>query len=210
MAIQQIQLRYLNRSLDKNNSTVVIFQKPAIPDWNSGFVAWRVIRNCGVGDYHPFTYSMLLNVSASDSDGNFMPRLAAYPGNLFEVAMSTSGHELDLADANGSDKADEVQVLNKLTQGAISASVYRDGKVLAVQPLFPPNEQAVFKFLPKIYCALVSNVEEGAVMDSATVMRDAVEIDLTDVASADIVLKGGGNDDNAKAFTFGKENVVGL
>jgi hypothetical protein len=58
-----------------------------------------------------------------------------------------------------------------------------------------------FQFPPKIYADLASGISEGQVMDAATVSSlQATEIDLTGVASADIVL----NPD----MTFTVENVI--
>ena len=62
-----------NCSNDANNSNIVIFQKNVATDFDELVIAWKVIRNCGQGDNHPFKFPMTISVSASDSYGNYMP-----------------------------------------------------------------------------------------------------------------------------------------
>jgi hypothetical protein len=74
-----IQLNFVNQSADSNNSQIVIFQKNVAAGYGELAVAWKVIQFCGFGDNHPFVYPMTMEVSASDSYGNYTPRLNAQP-----------------------------------------------------------------------------------------------------------------------------------
>ncbi len=78
-----IQLTFINHSNDTNNSDVVIFQKNISSSFSETSVAWKVIKNCGQGAYHPFSYSQGFSVAAADSWGNFTPRKPAKPGEAF-------------------------------------------------------------------------------------------------------------------------------
>jgi hypothetical protein len=50
-----IQLNFINQS-DRNNNSIVVFQKNETFDFEDIAVAWKVIRNCVSGDRHPFTF----------------------------------------------------------------------------------------------------------------------------------------------------------
>lgn len=201
-----IKLNFIDRSNDPNNSDIVFYQKNVATDYDSLSVAWKVIRNCGQGCNHPFTYPMEMEVSAQDSWGNYTPRLKAYNGQLFHVNEAASGNELSYKGPGTSAK--EVQVQNDLVRGAISACIYKDGRLLAIKTAIAPAQKAVFQFKPTLFASVVSQIEEGAVMDSAIMSSVNTELSLLGVASADIVLTGGGPGANATTFQFSLENVV--
>jgi hypothetical protein len=204
--MNSIKLNLINRSNDANNSQIVIFQKNENADWNETSIAWYVIRNLGQNNYHPFEYSLAMTVSADDSYGNHTPQMAAENGQLFSMTMQPSGTVL--APAGSSTNPTEVQCWNALDQGSIAANVYKGGRLLARVPNIVPGEQAVFQFLPKIYMSVLSNVQQGTEMNSADVTRNNVFLDLTGLASADIIMEGGGKGETATAYRFRLENKV--
>ena len=130
-----IKLNFVNRSNDANNSEIVIFQKNVAANFEELSVAWKVIKYCGRGDNHPFSYPMDMYVSASDSYGNFMPQMLAENGQRFGVSLTASGDTLGLLGAGTSSK--EVQVLNNLQTGSINANIYKDGKLRATKASCP-------------------------------------------------------------------------
>jgi hypothetical protein len=201
-----IKLNFIDRSNDPNNSDIVFYQKNVATDFDSLSVAWKVIRNCGQGCNHPFTYPMEMEVSAQDSWGNYTPRLSAYNGQLFHVAEAPSGNELSYKGPGTSAK--EVQVQNDLVRGAISACIYKDGRLLAIKTAIAPAQKAVFQFKPTLFAGVASQVVEGELMDSAIISSVNTELSLLGVASADIVLTGGCPGSNATSFQFSLENVV--
>ena len=67
MTTGQINLNYVNKSADTNNSSTVIFQQNVAESFGEIALAWKVIKNCGRLDNHPFVYPMQFQVSASDS-----------------------------------------------------------------------------------------------------------------------------------------------
>lgn len=206
MASTDIKLNYINRSNDVNNSEIVVFQKNLAAKDDELSIAWLVIKNCGQGDNHPFVYPTQINVSASDSYGNFTPQLPAQNGQLFQMRLCSSGDELSLAGPGSSAK--EVQVLNSLSQGAINASIYKNGKMLAQKTSIAPQQKAIFEFKPTLWVGVASQVEEGAVMDSAIISSIDTELSLLGVASADLVLTGGGSGSSSAPFEFNLENVL--
>src|SRR5882762_9613928 len=108
-----INLRFINESGDKNDSTVVIFQKNQDTSFGEIAVAWTVIQNCGHDGYHPFTYPMEMLVSGIDSWGNYTQQLPATNGQAFEMIYNNSGNVLQLAGGPASAR-DEVDLNNEL------------------------------------------------------------------------------------------------
>jgi hypothetical protein len=101
-----------------------------------------------------------------------------------------------------------VQLRNDLQKGAINATIYKDGRNLATKTSVAPGQKAVFEFKPTIWIGAVSQVVEGQVMNSAIMSDVNTELSLLGIASADIVMTGGGPGTNSTAFTFNLENVV--
>jgi hypothetical protein len=200
-----IKLNYVNLSNDANNSEIVIFQKNVATNFSELAVAWQVIRYCGQGDNHPFTFPMSMSVGASDSWGNYTPQLAASNGDLFSMQLTPSGDVLQKTGTASS--ASEVQVYNGLAKGAISASIYKQGKLLAVKTSIAPQQQAVFQFKPTIWIGVASQVVQGQVMNSAIISKVNTEISLLGIASADIVMRGGGPGAGSVPYTFNLENI---
>lgn len=200
-----IQLNFINRSNDANNSEVVIFQRNVATGYEEIAVAWRVIQNCGQGENHPFVYPSTIEVSSEDSWGNFSPRLHAELGQQFAVKMVSSGDQLKHIGPSASPT--QIEVLNDLERGAISANVFKDGKRLAIKTGLAPQQKAVFEFKPTIWIGVVSQVTEGMVMNSAILSSIDTEISLLGLASADIVMTGGGPGANSTPFEFSLQNV---
>jgi hypothetical protein len=202
-----IKLNFINNSNDQNNSQIVIFQKNVNTTFDELAVAWQVIQNCGQGNNHPFVYPMTMQVSAADSYGNYTPQLDAENGQLFSVQNDgKTGDQLSLTkDSAGKN---DVQVRNDLEKGAIDASIYKAGKLLAQKTSIPPNEKATFEFKPTIWIGAASQVVEGQFMNSAIISNVNTELDLLGLASADIVLTGGGPGPSSTALTFTLTNKV--
>jgi hypothetical protein len=201
-----VKLNLINNSNDANNSQVVICQKNVATNFDELAVAWTVIQNCGRGDNHPFNYPMTMTVGASDSWGNYMPQLDAENGQLFQVTLNASGDMLSYAGQSTSSR--EVEVLNNLAKGAISAGIYKDRRLLAIKTNIAPGQRAVFEFRPTIWIGVASQVVQGEIMNSAIISNINTELSLLGIASADIVMTGGGSGANSVPFTFNLENIV--
>jgi hypothetical protein len=207
MMNSSIQLNFINNSNDLNNSEVIIFQKNlAATYFEDVAIAWQVIRYCGPGDNHPFTFSFNCFVGASDSYGNPMSQLPAQNGQLFQTQLTASGDKLVHA-GNGTNSK-EIQVLNLFPKGAINVSIYRDGKLLSQITNIAPQQKAVFEFGPTIWIGVASQVIQGHAINSAIVYNINTELSLLGIASADIVMTGGGPGTSSTDFKFNLENVV--
>jgi len=202
-----IRLNFINRSNDRNNSTVLIFQKNAASDFDEIAVAWTVIENCAAGWHHQLDFPLELKISAADAWGNeIIEPLPAEGGNLFQVYRDQSGDQLSYVGPGSSAK--EVQLNNSLSQGSIDAKIYRAGNLLAVKTGIAPGQKAVFEFKPTIMIGVVSQIQEGDVINSAIISDVNTEISLLGLKSADIVMRGGGTGEAATEFQFTLENVI--
>ncbi|MES2934124.1 MAG: hypothetical protein V4805_11635 [Pseudomonadota bacterium] len=202
----EVKLNFINRSNDVNNSQIVIFQKNLATDIDEPAVAWTVIKYCGQGSNHPFTYPMAMTVATNDSFGNYTPQLAAQNGQMFHVSLTGSSDTLSYLGQATSPK--EVHIRNNLSMGAINASIFKDGRLLAIKTSVVPQQRAVFEFKPTLWIGVVSKVEAGQVMDSAIISDVNTELSLLGITSADIVMTGGGPGANSTPFVFNLENIV--
>jgi hypothetical protein len=147
-----------------------------------------------------------MTVSASDSYGNFTPQFPAEGGQQFAMTRTPSGDRL--VQVGNSSSPDEVEVLNSLETGSIDAYIHKAGKVFATKTSIAPLQKAVFHFQPTLWIGAVSEVEEGATMNSAIVSSTNTEFSLLGILGADIVMTGGGTGIDARPFEFNIENVV--
>jgi hypothetical protein len=199
-------LTFINQSDDLNNSSVVIFQKNVATDFDEYAVAWRVIQYCGQGDNHPFEFPIEFTVGAADGYGNTTPQMPAQFGQTISMERTSSGDRLCL---NGSStNPAEVQVLNNLPKGAITANIYKSGKLLATKVAVAPQQKAVFQFKPTIWIGVALQVVEGEIMNAAIMSSVSTELSLLGVSSADIVMTGGGPGPNPRPFQFNLANIV--
>jgi hypothetical protein len=120
--------------------------------------------------------------------------------------LTASGDKLVASGAGTS--PDEVQILNALQRGAINAGVYKAGRLLAQKTNIVPQQKAVFQFRPTLWIGVASEVIEGQAMNAAIVSNINTELSLLGIASADIVMTGGGAGVNAMPFQFTLQNVV--
>ena len=206
MSVSVIKLTFRNESNDTNNSNVVIFQKNVATDSKELTLAWKVIKDCGKDFHHPFDYPMGLSISAADSEGNYSNHIDADDGSAYAMTLDSSGHVVK--GAGSAAASDEVEIKNNLVEGSISANIYRSGKLLASKPNVVPKEKALFKFKPKIFIGIVSDVVEGSVMNSAVVQQVNAELSLQNLVSADIVMRGGGSGSGSVPYTFTLENKI--
>ena len=205
-ASQGVKLNFINLSNDVNNSEIVIFAKNVAAGFDELPIAWTVIKYCGQGDNHPFTYPMTQTIGASDSWGNYTPRQDAPRGQRFAMVLNSSGDQL--VSQGPATSSREIQLLNALPKGAVNALIYKDDRLFAIKTSIVPQQMAVFDFKPTIWIGVASQVEEGDVMNSAIISNINTEISLLGIVSADIVMTGGGTGPNATPFVFTLENVV--
>ncbi len=105
----EAKLNFINRSKDENNSQVVIFQKDVAPDSEGIVVAWKVIKNCGPGESHPFVFPWSLGVAAMDRSENHTPTLDAKAGYELSCACGGRGGRNSVARIGSCDGLEDVR-----------------------------------------------------------------------------------------------------
>ncbi len=202
-----ITLTFINRSDDGANTNVVMFQKNTRASDDAVAVAWRVAPQSTAGDTHAFALPYNVTVAVRDSHGNDTAQVSALPGHMFTVGAPTSDATLSHSVAETGGDAREVQVRNDLSHGAINASVYKDGRLLAIAPALAPGQNAAFAFRPTLWIGALANVSEGDLINPAMASSVNTELALDGIASADIIMSGGGQGDTAAPIVFTLENI---
>lgn len=204
-----IALRFINRSNDCGNSEVVLFQRNVIPEFDELAIAWRVIRFCGRDCIHPFTYSTDVEIALSDDHGNFSPRKSAASGSRIVVAAHPGGRPRLATSSDGALHSD-IEVVNQLGRGAVNVNAFVAGHLMAAKTAVAPGQKALFQFAPVLWIGVGSQIEESRALASAVISSANAPFELNGIASADIVMTGGGSGDSAQPFRFELENVVRL
>lgn len=200
--MSNIKLNFHNNSGDQTNRDVVIFKQIIAENFGKTAVAWKVIMNCGIGEYHPFVYSPDFQISANTSDVNFTPLLTASTGKAYDFVESASGNTLQLSSIPATSKQG-VEIRNHLSHSSMSANCFLDGRLLATKTNIAPGQVAVFQSNSLIYVGTVSGIVEGDMLNASTISHCHF-LNLLGVASAEILMVGAG-----PSFNFTLENVRG-
>ena len=199
-----IKLRYVNKSFDVHNEDVLIFlRNEAKMDGSPRCYAWKVIKNCGYDQVHPFLFPLENMISVIDSNGNHSPAQLALPGDRFRVTRSRSGMQLVKCTPKPGDVY--ISVDNGLELGAIGVIISKSGKALDTIKNIAPGESVFFDYKPVLKVVSVGEITEGKSF-SSEVIGDVHTISLYGIESADIVKRGGGWGRDATKITFSLEN----
>jgi hypothetical protein len=201
-----IKLTFRNNSQDVKNTDVVMFQKNTGASVNDDAIAWKVIQNCGIGDFNPFDYPMTQQVSVIDAWGNYSPLQDANNGDVFSVSDARGLTGTVLTKTREVGDPNMITVRNDLAVGSIDIAVYKDQRQLAVKTGVPPGDESLFELLPYLYVGTCTDIEEGDVMDSDTVQSILTKLSLLGLKSSDIQMTGGGTGKLATAFNFALAN----
>lgn len=201
-----VRLNFINHADDPNHSQLLIFGRNPETSLDEIAAAWTVIA-----DFRPsMTYAVLYpadtGISVQDGFGNFTPMLPAAPGQHFRVAESEDGLIVEQAVAAG--PPDQITLANQLRQGAVHVGLYKDKRLYLAERNLLPEQTAAFRLRPTIWVGVASQSPLDAGSNSAILSSVATEISLLGVASADIVMTGGGTGANAGPLAFTLENVV--
>lgn len=189
-------------NMSQGTPEVVLYQENAASSAGEA-VAWKVF---GTQAYHPFVVPGSLQVAASGPFGNVTPMLSVVPGQRLRMEPSMSGNQLSLDGAGNAPGA--VQVVNGLSTSSIDVQVFRDQCLLAVWTGLAPGQTAAFEFKPTIWVGVAAAVTQGQVMSAGLISAGCTAIPLQGIASADIMMTGGGSGANATPYQFTLRNVV--
>ena len=184
-----VQLNIVNQSEQTDDLTWVLYRvNQAFPGGPT--VAWQLIENLGAGDNEPIEVGMRYAVSATDSMGNSSPQLVASSGQQYTVTAGSAG---DVLTPSASGRPGQIAVVNGLPEAAMTATLFDEGRSVAVVMNVAPAQTAVFQVDPTIWIAAVptGQVRAGQILDPATV-SGATRFDLSGMASTDVVITGDG------------------
>ena len=201
----QVRLNFINRTVNGNKASILIFQDSALAQPMLSTVAWKVIRHCGKDCNHPFFYSQEFEIALGDSFGNYSPRMPAPRGSQFAASACVVGRHLQLRGDAGNNR--QIAMRNELARGAVSANIYTGGRLLASRTGIAPGQRAVFEFKPALSIGVVNGIDEGQLFDPGAIDGALTELPLSGLASADIVMTGGGAGDTATRYEFRLENL---
>lgn len=198
-------LRFVNLSDDGGSSNIVFFQKngAAIRDFS---IAWRVVRRCGYRNYCPIPYSWDTDINMVDWNDNHSKRQKAGQGDVFHITPQRHGKRLSAVEKNG--HPTQVWVQNCLSLGALHVNLYRSGHLVAQQRNVIPEQWAKFELSHWLYVAVIPGIQQGAAIPMEYLSAPATEFCLHGIASADIVMHGGGQGRDATALRFEMANVL--
>ncbi len=201
-----IALNFINQSNDTGNARIVIYTRNALGGIDEIPVAWKVIDACPPGGSVRFVYPQAVAIGANDEAGHQTPPQPAQPGELF--AMQQTGAGWQLVPAGPASKPDRIEVLHRQGDSPIGASIYKDGRLLATRQTIMPRNTAVFSFAPVLWIGAAAQVQEGRIIHPAAQAGITTRLSLQGIASADIVMTGGGPGAGAPPFQFTLQNAA--
>ena len=207
MAAKMITLNFNNFSNDQENLSIGMFYKNQAWADKETAIVWKVITGCAKGQTQQFEIPPHFQVSASDATARHLRRLTAKEGDAFEVVKSLRGTDIKLS-KDQSAVPSTIEVRNGLPLGEVTASIYKDGRLLDVSAPMHPSYKAVFQFDAYVYFFAAKNLVEGQTINLATLDKSLTEIDLFGVASADIVMTGGGIGPMSTPLDFHLANIL--
>ncbi|MET0393940.1 MAG: hypothetical protein ABW019_12400 [Chitinophagaceae bacterium] len=198
-------LNFINRSKDSNDSQILLFQKnEAMP--GAAAVSWRVIADCKPGQSASFKFSRDLTIAASDSYGTFTEQQPAANRQRFTLTKDATGTKVLTADDSGHPRS--ISFVNDLEKDPANVNLYRNGRLVAIAAGVASGREVAFGLSDSLWIGAVTLVEEGVILHPAIIDSIRQKLILTNIASADLVMSGGGVGPGAKPFEFALENVV--
>ena len=193
-----IKLTFINDAPAAGGVDIVICGTP--PQGN--VVAWRLIQQCAPGDSYPFVYPDESTIGYEDSYGNHTRQLTAQLGQQFVAVRTPDGDTIERVDAPGPPAG--LVLSNRLPEGAITVGIYKDGLLFASLPGVTPQQEVMIELPSVLWIGAASQIEQGEVFDPAALADITTQLSLPGIASADIVMTGGGND----PLVFTLTNIV--
>ncbi|WP_068475034.1 hypothetical protein [Saccharicrinis aurantiacus] len=193
----EIKITYTNKSMNKDLPTVFVFTKNEIPTFDvlKEGVAWRTIPDIGRGSSSSFVFPIITEVGATWKGGmNKTQVLSSDIGKRYTVSKNDTGIVL-AQNGNASDtKSIDINNDANIPDG-VSASLYKDGKLMMTKNIVGYGQKATFVLKPKLYWGIASEIQEGALLNSAVLNTDHFfEQDLEGVTEVNISLNGNAED----------------
>lgn len=191
-----IKLAFHNESNLEGTPRIVLFQKHLIGGAAGDTIAWKVFENLGKGDYHPFQFTVVPQMSVIDSSGTQIGAVVDVPYSQSYIVKDNVGQITNVPLT--------VPLINGFRKGIIRAEIFRGGNLLAASNRIAPKESVVFQFDQVLWVGLSDNLNQGDVMKDMTQAKFHTGLNLEGINSAEIVMTGGG----ARPLAFNLRNVT--
>ena len=189
------QIVYENRSFNSHGmSVVLVVGSDNMATGACGQpVAWRVLPRISRGSMMVFDvasgWKLRVVWGSQTTDAS-----SAVAGQRYVIKQDPTGIILETDGAATSPGAIEV-VCGIEVEGVVHAQLLNDGKVALTQPLTTQGEIATFVLPNKLYWLVTREIQEGALLDFATLGSDTLfEQDITGLSSATVTLSGNPKD----------------
>jgi hypothetical protein len=196
-----IKITYTNKSMNKDLPTVFVFTKNETPTFDvlKEGVAWRTIPDIGRGSSSSFVFPIVTEVGATwNGDMNKTQILESNIGKRYTVSQNDTG--IVLAENGNASDTKFIDVNNNANiQDGVSASLYKDNKLMLSKKIVGYGQKATFVLKPKLYWGIASEIQESQLINSAVLDTDSFfEHDLEGVTEVNISLNGNPED----GYTF--------
>lgn len=196
-----IKITYTNKSMNKDLPTVFVFTKNETPTFDvlKEGVAWSTFPNTGRGSSSSFVFPIITEVGATWQGGmNKTQILPSEIGKRYTVSQNDTGIVL-AANGNASDTKSIDVNYDANIQDGVSASLYKDNKLMLTKNIVGYGQKATFVLKPKLYWGIASEIEEGGLINSAVLNTDSFfEQDLEGITEVNISLNGNADE----GYTF--------
>ncbi len=185
-----VDILFINKSNDEDNSNVLVFMKPTESNFAAQATAWQVIKDIGYNCWHKFSYTLDTSVIAlweNGKSGTFP--MSTTNGKNYALKQTKGGFTLE---ENGNGNApNEFDVINKIaTPHGISVVAFKDGNPILTKNTVSKGEKAEFVFHPKLYFGLSSEYEVGDIVSSSVMSEEFKEISLEGLKSITVTMTG--------------------
>jgi hypothetical protein len=187
-----VNITYVNKSMDPDQPTIFVFAKNYIPNFDIlvDGVAWKTMPNVGKGSSCEFVYPVIATVQAMWGGCCKTQALSADIGKRYSVEQDSTGIVL-IANGNAS-QSTAIELSNNIKiSGGVQAQLRKHNKVLVTKKVVAYGQKATFILHPKLYWGVASEIQEGQQISSAVLNADGFfEQDLEGVTSAVVTLTG--------------------
>jgi hypothetical protein len=198
------EIKFVNKSSDEDNSSVLVFMKPTESTFAAQSTAWQVIKNIGYNCWHKFTYTLDTSIVVTwDNGKSGTENLPTTNGKNYALKQTKGGYSLE--ESGSGNSPNEFDVLNRIsTPHGISVTAYKDGNPLLTKKIVAKGEKAEFVVHPKLYFGLSSEYQVGDIVSSAVMSEDFKEISLEGLKSLTVTMTGS----PALGYTFAVSDQV--
>lgn len=200
-------LRIINQSKDQESGNFVMMQKNLLDDQASQPTFWHTYVELAPGADFPLQFDHQVELTGIDGKNYACRRLKGLKGK--QVSYINDKGTKKLIVTGKAENPNRIEFINGMKEETVKAGIYRSGKRLSLIKDIRPREVVAFEFDSKI---LIGHIPEWKgypkipynLPGKVGTENIQTELDMEGIFSADIVIRGGGDE----PYTYHLENVV--